>query len=58
MGGRHDRQSAPTDALFRRKPISAFVVETGATTEGGESNNDNGAREVLRPKRTVRISGQ
>jgi len=34
------------------------VVETGATTEGGESNNDNGAREVLRPKRTVRISGQ
>lgn len=29
-------------ALFRRKPISAFVVETGATTEGGELNRTFG----------------
>jgi len=30
-----DNRSVKT-ALFRRKPISAYVAETGATTEGGE----------------------
>jgi basic amino acid/polyamine antiporter, APA family len=28
--------------LFRRKPVSAFVVETGAATEGGELNRTIG----------------
>jgi len=29
-------------ALFRKKPLASFVVETGATTEGGELNRSFG----------------